>query len=158
MSLFSFSEVTGESSVSFPTPGSSRCLSLEEARFWSLPSVSVANKTSLDRIHVWERSVKSAEDEEENEQEGGGGCAESVWLGIMCKHVFLWVCACNHGFPFTACLMLSLAWRHSCHILSLLSAHIHQRLRDSFLFSPPSAHPAPLCRRFATRPPRRCTP
>lgn len=85
-------------------------------------------KTSLDRIHVWERSVKSAEDEEENEQEereGGGGVLRVFVRRIMCKHVFLWVCACNHGFPFTTCLALSLARRHSCHILSLLSRYIH---------------------------------
>lgn len=59
--------------------------------------------------------MKSAEDEEENEQEEeekeeeGGVVLRVFALGIMCKHVFLWVCACNHGFPFTACLTLSLA-------------------------------------------------
>lgn len=30
---------------------------------------------------------------------GGGGVLSVFVLGILCKHVFLWVCAYNYGFP-----------------------------------------------------------
>lgn len=60
-------------------------------------------ETSLDRLNVWEMSVKS----------GVGVCREGglrvFVLKILCKHVFLWVCVCNYGLPslflsFSLCL------------------------------------------------------
>lgn len=50
-------------------------------------------ETSLDRLHVWEKSVKSGVGE------GWRGVLSVFVLGILCKHVFLWVCAYNYGFP-----------------------------------------------------------
>lgn len=58
-------------------------------------------ETSLDRLHVWEKSVKSGVEEEEEE-----GVLSMFLLEILCKHVFVWVCACNYGFP---SLLLSLS-------------------------------------------------
>lgn len=62
-------------------------------------------ETSLDRLHVWEKSVKSGVE---------GGVLSVFVLGILCKHVFLWVCAYNYGFPspcrsLSELLMLSLS-------------------------------------------------
>lgn len=60
-------------------------------------------ETSLDRLCVWERSVKS----------GVGVCRQGMLsvfvLEILYKHVFLWVCACNYGFP-PLCLSLPLCF------------------------------------------------
>lgn len=71
--------------LSFP-----RCLSLgleEEPN----------GETSLDRLREWVKSVRSS---------GGGGAAYSNSAYFLCKHAFLWVCACNYGFPLTPLLYL----------------------------------------------------
>lgn len=88
--------------------------------------------TSLDRIHVWETSVKFGWG-----RGGGGGVLSVFVLEILCKHVFLWVCA----FPRLR-VSLSVS-RYLCHgdiltclfLLSLCGYRcLHADASSSFFF------------------------
>lgn len=88
--------------------------------------------TSLDRIHVWEKSVNLGGGGEGRGWVGGGVLSVFV-LELLCKHVFLWVCA----FP---CLRVSLSVsRYLCHgdILTIACSHCPCSVIGVYTLMPP---------------------
>lgn len=138
LSDFELKKVIITTSNSFQSPSfSTRCVSLvlAEACIGPLASFLVV-EMSLDRLSVWERSVKS-----------GVGVPAVFALEILCKHVFLWVCACNYGLPSLPPSLCFSCYLGHCDILTiwfLLFLRSHHCLQAGvsltlsfFFFCPP---------------------
>lgn len=135
----------GRAAICFPTPTFFQMF--VSCAWGSLNLVSaecLVVETSLDRLHVWEKSLVSGR--------GGRGVLSVFVLGILCKHVFLWVCAYNYRFP-SPRLSLSLSFScYLCHcdLLTISCSYCPCTVVNVYL--------ALLCCRSATRPRRRSTP